>query len=235
MADEIEVGNHVIGLREALQILFTEFAMRRAILIAAWLVFGVGFVDLARGGQVLPYGYDLHGVPISRLASPTTHVVVLLFLATDCPISNRYVPEIQRLEKEFLGRGVTFWHVYPNATETSEGVLRHQTAYGLGGTTLIHPLDRLMTMAAAKVTPEAIVLVHGQTSAEPEMLKAVYTGRIDDRYLDIGRERPKATRHDLEEAINAMLDGRSVAPPQGAPVGCGIVSEAALQSGVGKR
>jgi hypothetical protein len=173
-------------------------------------------------------------VPIAELASSGTRAVVLFFLATDCPISNRYVPEIQRLEKEFSGRGVTFWLVYPNATETAEAVVRHEAAYGLEGATLIHQSERLMVLAAAKVTPEAGVLVPGQISPGAETLKAVYTGRIDDRYLDIGRERPKATRHDLEEAINAVLDGRGVPPPGGAPVGCGIVSKAALQSGAGK-
>ncbi len=205
--------------------------MRRCIIIAVWLVCGGTFVSLAGARQIIPFGYDLQGKPIGELAAPKTQAVVLFFLATDCPISNRYVPEIQRLEKEFSGRGVVFWLVYPNATETVEGVVRHETGFGLSGATLVRPTERLMALATATVTPEAVVTV-----APPEAgLKRVYVGRIDDRYLDIGKERPQATRHDLEVAIDAVLGGRSVPAPGGPPVGCGIVSEAVLQSGAGKQ
>jgi len=37
-----------------------------------------------------------------------------------------------------------------------------------------------------------------------------YRGRIDDRYADLGKERPKATEHDLEDAIKAVLTGKPV-------------------------
>jgi hypothetical protein len=179
-----------------------------------------------------PFGYDLQGKPVTRLGPPGAQAVVMLFLATDCPISNRYVPEIQRLQQEFAGRQVAFWIVYPNATETDSGVLHHQAAYGIGGATLVRPGAGIMALAHPAVTPESVVLVPDR--AAKEGFRAVYAGRIDDRYVSIGRERPQATRHDLEAAITAVLDHRAVAPPDGPPVGCGIVSEAALHSGAGQ-
>ncbi|MBV8808725.1 MAG: redoxin domain-containing protein, partial [Acidobacteriaceae bacterium] len=39
---------------------------------------------------------------------------VFLFVRTDCPITNRYAPELQRLAQEFKGDGVDFWMVYPD-------------------------------------------------------------------------------------------------------------------------
>ena len=56
---------------------------------------------------------DLGGRPITQLAPPGTRAVVLFFAASDCPISNRYVPEIQRLTKQFEPLGVRVWFVYP--------------------------------------------------------------------------------------------------------------------------
>jgi len=53
----------------------------------------------------------------------------------------------------------------------------------------------------------------------------VYHGRIDDRYLEIGRERPTPTQHDLERAILNVLQHRSVQLPGGPAVGCGIVGQ----------
>jgi len=54
------------------------------------------------------FGIDLDGKPVSELAGPGIRIVVLVFAASDCPISNRYVPEIARLNREFSSRGVRF-------------------------------------------------------------------------------------------------------------------------------
>jgi len=221
-------------LPEARQILSTGIAMRRASLIPVWLVCASIFASFASAGTRTraPYGYDPHGKQVTRLASPGTQAVVLFFLATDCPISNRYVPEIQRLEKEFAGKQVAFWLVYPNATETGNKILTHQASYGIEGATLVRPRPEMMALAHLTVTPESVILVPEGDGQEG--FRTVYAGRIDDRYLDIGRERPQATRHDLEAAITAVLNHQPVVPPGGPPVGCGIVSESALRSGAGQ-
>jgi hypothetical protein len=73
-------------------------------------------------------------------------------------------------------------------------------------------------MAHATVTPEAAIFV-----PEGKGLREVYHGRIDDRYAGLGQERPQATHHDLEDAVQAVLAGRAVPTPQGRPVGCAIM------------
>jgi hypothetical protein len=73
-------------------------------------------------------------------------------------------------------------------------------------------------MARATITPEAAVFLPAGAN-----LREVYRGRIDDRYLELGRERPAATRHDLEQAILAVLANHPVPPPGGPTVGCSIV------------
>jgi hypothetical protein len=67
-------------------------------------------------------------------------------------------------------------------------------------------------------TPEAAVFVPDGSG-----WREVYHGRIDDRYLSFGHERPHATQHDLELAIGAALAHRPVPPPGGDPVGCAIM------------
>ncbi len=190
-----------------------------SVLLACLLV-GAGHAQLSSGAL---YGYDLYGKPIARLANSEARAVVLFFIATDCPISNRYAPEIDRLKKEFAGKPVAFWLVYPDATETQEGVLHHQAAFSLAGATLVRPSQWFVAETQATITPEAAVLV-----PEGSGWRTVYAGRIDNRYVDIGRERPRATRHDLEDAVEAVLAHQPVVPAGGPPVGCGIVSEAAL-------
>jgi hypothetical protein len=169
------------------------------------------------------YGYDLSGQPVTHLAAPNAQAVVLLFVASDCPISNRYIPEIQRIESKFSAQHVVFWFVYPNIGETPEAIRRHEAAYGAEDHILLDPHHMLVALTHAKVTPESAVLVPEHSDAEA--LRTVYHGRIDDRYLAIGRQRPAATQHDLERAILDVLQHRSVQPPDGPAVGCGIVGQ----------
>jgi len=203
--------------------------IRRATLLAG-LAWGVAVaVSGVALGQPPIFGADLQGRPVRRLLGSRDQAAVLFFLATDCPISNRYAPEIQRLRAEFAGKPVAFWLVYPNATETAEGVVRHQADFGLRGATLVRPSAALLALARPTVTPEAVLVLPDSGRAGATVVyHVVYRGRIDNRYVDIGKERPRATRHDLEDAIIAVLAHRPVAPPGGPPVGCGVVSESAL-------
>ena len=67
------------------------------------------------------------------------------------------------------------------------------------------PRHALVTVAAATVTPEAAVFAGG---------RLVYHGRIDDRYVDLGLERPSPTKRDLADALAAVLAGKPVAAPR---------------------
>ena len=161
---------------------------------------------------------DADGRPVSLVKDTQTRAVVLYFIATDCPISNRTLPEMKRVQAKFLRQGVQFWFVYPNSTESAQSIHEHLSAYGVGETALIDPHEYLAKATGGKWTPESAVLV-----PENGGLRTVYLGRIDDRYLGIGRERPQATQHDLEDAVAAVLAGRKPKPPGGPSVGCGIV------------
>ena len=166
------------------------------------------------------YGFRLNGDPVRSLAPAGASAVVLFFAASDCPISNRYLPEISRIEQKFAAQHVVLWFVYPNFGETFEGVRQHEAAFGLEDHVLLDPDHVLVALAHAKVTPEAAVLLPGHGDVE---FRTVYHGRIDDRYLSLGQERPKATRHDLERAIIDVLQRHAVEQANGPVVGCGII------------
>ena len=162
----------------------------------------------------------LDGRPVRSLAGAGVSTVVLFFVASDCPVSNRTFPEMKRVREEFSGRGARFWFVYPNVGETAEIVRAHQSGYDDGGEVLLDPEGRLTRLAGAKVTPEVAVLARGpgQGGWSP-----VYIGRVDDRYVRIGLERPQATEHFAERVVREVLEHRPVERSTGAPVGCGII------------
>lgn len=165
-----------------------------------------------------PFGLDLQGRPIRELTGRGIRAVVLIFAATDCPISNRYVPEIARLNHEFANQGVRFWWVFPNPGDTAPVVAQHDHDFSISESALLDPQQNLVHMAHATVTPEATLFL-----VKDGGLHEVYNGRIDDRYISLGQERPQARRHELEDALHAALAAKPIPQPGGPSVGCSIV------------
>jgi redoxin len=145
----------------------------------------------------------------------TAALLVLIFVSTDCPVSNRYAPEIQRLYREFGPRGVHFELVYPNPNDNTSKITAHLSAYGYPAITAIpDPNQRLAESVGAKITPEAAVL--------DSTKRLLYRGRIDNRFVELGRERPAPTTHDLRDALIAALSAKPIDPPRTQAVGCFI-------------
>jgi hypothetical protein len=161
---------------------------------------------------------DLSGRSISfaeLAAAGGRQATVFIFLRTDCPISNRYAPEIKRLEKEFPQ--VTFWLVFVDPDEPPEAIRRYLNAYGYHLKVLRDPTHALVRLTGVRVTPEAAVFVPGGPAA-----KMVYRGRIDDKYVDFGKERIQPTTHDLEQVLKAIAAKQPVASRTTPAVGCFI-------------
>ena len=154
---------------------------------------------------------DLDGKAVDAFAA-AAKVRVFVFVRTDCPISNRYAPELKRLNSEFTARGVAFSIVYADPSETSGNIRHHMQEYGFPGTAIRDPGHMLVRRAQATITPEAAVF-----SATGELL---YHGRIDNRYLELGKYTANPTRHDLEDSIAAALDGRPQPKASAPAVGC---------------
>jgi thiol-disulfide isomerase/thioredoxin len=158
----------------------------------------------------------LSGAPVDALQVPAgTKAIVFLFTSTECPISNRYAPEIKRLVETFGPKGVVFRLVYPNRVEASHAIRDHVKAfaYPVSVEPFRDPQMALAKFTGATITPEAAVVVDG---------KVVYHGRIDDRYVDFGVDRPEPTVRDLSDALQAALTGRAVARPVTRAIGCFI-------------
>ena len=159
---------------------------------------------------------SLAGASVDALQAPAgTKAIVFLFTSTDCPISNRYAPEVQRVVSEFSGKGVVFKLVYPNPADEAAAIHEHMTAFSYAGAmeALRDPAHALVKFTKAAVTPEAVIVADG---------RVVYRGRIDDRYVDLGIERPAPTQHDLADALAAVLAGKRVPHPSTQAVGCFI-------------
>lgn len=156
---------------------------------------------------------DLDGRLVDPLApAPGVRANAFVFITTDCPIANRYAPEIQRLTAIFTSQGVRFWLVYANPHESLASIRNHLRQYQYAIPALRDPEHALVRFTKVTVSPEAAVVDQGGV--------LLYHGRIDDRWVNIGRDRPSPTRADLQEALRAILDGKPVAQSAAPAVGC---------------
>lgn len=181
--------------------------------------FQVGFVlalilfsfTEAHGLQLHLLDGDNNPVDPLRVEAKAT---VFFFIRSDCPISNRYAPEIARLNEKFAPQSIKFWLVYPDADETITTIRQHLNAYAYTLQALRDPGHQLVKLARVRVTPEVAVFVNGK--------RIVYRGRIDDRFAALGKMRAAPTTHDLEDILQAIVTGKPIKPRSTAAVGCFI-------------
>ena len=178
------------------------------VIAAVWLA---TFASNSTGAQNT--AFDLGGSPVDPLKSAGGKVVALVFVRTDCPVSNRYAPTIQKLSASLAGK-VAFWLVYPSKSESAEMIRKHELEYGYKIPALRDPQHFLVKQSQVEITPEVAVF-------DPRG-HLVYHGRIDNLYEDIGRARTVATTHELEDAIAAALNGKSLVESATHGVGCYI-------------
>jgi AhpC/TSA family len=171
---------------------------------------------LLQSEPIRPSVTDLDGRAVDPLeASPGVRANVLVFLRTDCPIANRYAPEIERIRARFAPSGVKLWLVYLDAQEPPVRIRAHMAEYGLHATAIRDPGQHLVGRVGASATPEAAVFDY-----EAGVARLLYRGRLDDQYVAPGRRRPGPTRHDLVDAVEDTLAGRLRALRTAPAVGC---------------
>jgi hypothetical protein len=140
---------------------------------------------------------------------------VLFFLMTDCPISNRYAPEIQRICASYGPKGAHCFLVYVDPSTAADAVLNHVKDYKYTCCpTILDSERRLVRKAGATVSSEVAVFSNtGQLR---------YRGRIDNFYAALGAPRQVVTEHDLRDALDALIAGRAVRNPRTQAFGCFI-------------
>ena len=105
--------------------------------------------------------------------------------------------------------------VYVDPTLTEEQVRQHAQDYGLGDyPKIIDRRHELVAATRAEVTPTAVIVLRNGSIA--------YRGRIDNFYADFGKPRRMVTEHDVRDALDAVIAGKTVAKAEAKPVGCFI-------------
>jgi hypothetical protein len=158
---------------------------------------------------------DIEGHRWTPLTPARGETNLVVFVSADCPISNRYAPEIGRIVREYASHGVHAWLVYTDPTVGTSGVKTNLAEF-YADTPIPAIVDTGFVLTAAVgviVTPEAAIY----TSTG-----RVYRGRIDDQNPSLGQVRREPTRRDLRLSLDAVLTDRPVPHADVPAVGCFI-------------
>ena len=139
---------------------------------------------------------------------------VLLFIASDCPISNSYAPEINRICARYTREKIAFTLVYSDPDLSLDAAKKHARDYGFTCPLVLDPSRHMAHKAGVTVTPEAAVFAPNG--------KMLYRGRIDNLYVGFGQRRFRATQNDLRDALDAIVQGKPISSPRTIAIGCFI-------------
>jgi peroxiredoxin len=135
--------------------------------------------------------------------------VVVMFIATQCPVSNAYNERMVKLVDDYRSKGVEFIAINSNKQESVEEVAKHAAKNKFNFPVLKDPDNVIADYFAAAVTPEIYVL-------DPKWT-LLYHGRIDDK-----QKVNEVTSQDLRAALDAVLAGKEVPKKETKAFGCTI-------------
>jgi predicted CXXCH cytochrome family protein len=175
-----------------------------------WLLAGSKEVKLGTTVENLHFK-DNHYLPRSLNDFGKKRAFVLVFTNTTCPVVQRFLPTLNNLEKKYRDKKVQFLSVNVGADDDIRAVAAQAVRFEME---FPFVKDTDYSCAAAlgvQRTPEAVLL--------DENRHIRYRGRIDDQYR-LGGNREAATRHDLQDALDAVLAGKEVAVKETPVDGC---------------
>lgn len=135
--------------------------------------------------------------------------VVIMFVATECPVSNAYNKRMEDVYKKYKDKGITFIGINSNKEEDADAVKQHASKNNLTFPILKDPKNKIANNYDAKVTPEVYVL-----NARNQLL---YHGRIDD-----SRDEGDVEIKDLENVLDKILLDKEVEVKETKAFGCTI-------------
>ena len=136
------------------------------------------------------------------------------FVTSDCPIAQRFTPEIKRIMKEYQAVS-DFQYVYEDEDATMSKMKAHHAEYKLNCPLILDPKHAKAKKFKIKGVPTAVVM------ATEDMV--FYQGRIDDSYGKDFKWHP-AKNADLRNALSALKNGKPVPVKSTTVIGCALGS-----------
>jgi peroxiredoxin/mono/diheme cytochrome c family protein len=172
-------------------------------------------LPLGRGLNQRVSDFTLKNVALDRPVSLYSFVgkkaIVLVFLGTDCPIGNLYVPRLIELNRAYHNKGVVFLGINSNAHETEQDIAKYVRETGIDFPVLKDPQNTVSDSVLVERTCEVLLL--------DGFGRIRYRGAIDDQYAQ-GKSKSNPQQTYLRDALDALLASREIKVPATRVAGC---------------
>ena len=139
----------------------------------------------------------------------TSKAIVIIFMATECPVSNAYNERMEKIYQDYKDNGISILGINSNKTESVSDIRKHAIKNNLSFTILKDEKNIIADKFNASFTPEVFIL-------NPNF-ELLYHGRIDDS------QREKDVKsNDLRQTLDEILTGKSVSNQKTKAFGCSI-------------
>lgn len=135
--------------------------------------------------------------------------IVVMFVSTQCPVSNDYNERMAKIYNNYKEKGIAFVGINSNKQENVEEISKHSAENKFGFPVLKDHKNIIADKFKASVTPEIFVLNN--------KYEILYHGRIDDN-----RKADKVEVKDLKTALDEIISGKSVSSAKTKAFGCTI-------------
>ena len=153
---------------------------------------------------------DVNGKTHSLTDYSKSKAIVVMFIATQCPVSNAYNSRMAKIYESYKDKNITFLGINSNKAESVSEIKTHATKNNLEFPVLKDEKNIIADKFAASFTPEIYVL-------DPSSFNILYHGRIDD-----SRDESGVTSTDLSKALDEILKGIKVSVSKTKAFGCTI-------------
>ena len=134
---------------------------------------------------------------------------VIIWVSTQCPVSNAYNDRMAELVESYSEKGFEFVGINSNKAEAPAEIASHAEENGLEFPILKDEKNVIADAYGASVTPEVYVL-------DPSGV-LLYHGRIDD-----SQKESDVKSRDLSAALDAIAAGKPVPKAEAKAFGCSI-------------
>lgn len=152
---------------------------------------------------------DYNGKEFQLADFKDSKAIVVIFVATQCPVSNDYNSRMEELYQNYKDKGIAFLGINSNKQESVEEIKTHSKENKLNFVILKDEKNVIADKFSASFTPEVYVL-----NSDFDVL---YHGRIDD-----SRKADNIKTKDLSVALDEILAGKKVTNTKTKAFGCTI-------------
>jgi thiol-disulfide isomerase/thioredoxin len=172
-------------------------------------------LEIGAPAPVSPQMLGVDGRPHTLDKFDDAEVLVVVFIGNGCPTVRAYEDRLKDLHEKYAEKGVQFVAVNSNNPHLSPFDTHAEMVARARDGELPFPylkdVDGSLARAFGAVsTPHAFVF--------DRVRRLRYRGRIDDARIP-----ESVTRHDLDEAVGALLEGRPPPVTETDPFGCSII------------